>query len=208
MRIITISRQFGSGGRELGKRLADRLNWDYYDREIIETLAEEHGLDEKYVRQMLGNHGWHNLQLTYRNSFSHLSFVDPGIRTQLLVRTREILQEIARAGNDCIIVGRDADVILQEYHPFRICVCADIQSRLERCMRYEQKKPADERLTEKQVLRNIRRIDRNRARTREILTGKARSDSSTFDLTLNAASWDIKKLVEATAEFATQWFEQ
>ncbi len=129
MRIITISRQFGSGGRELGKRLADRLNWDYYDREIIEALAEEHGLDEAYVRQMLSSHGWHNLQLTYRNSFSHLSFVDPGIRTQLLVRTREILQEIARAGNDCIIVGRDADVILQEYHPFRICVCADIQSR-------------------------------------------------------------------------------
>ena len=208
MRIITISRQFGSGGRELGKRLADRLNWDYYDREIIEALAEEHGLDEAYVRQMLSSHGWHNLQLTYRNSFSQLSFVDPGIRTQLLVRTREILQEIARAGNDCIIVGRDADVILQEYHPFRICVCADIQSRLTRCMKYEQKKPADERLTEKQVLRNIRRIDRNRARTREILTGKARSDSSTFDLTLNAASWDIKKLVEATAEFATQWFEQ
>ena len=208
MRIITISRQFGSGGRELGKRLADRLNWDYYDREIIETLAREHGLDEKYVRQMLGNHGWQNLQLTYRNSFSHLSFVDPGIRTQLLVRTREILQEIARAGNDCIIVGRDADVILQEYHPFRICVCADIQSRLTRCMKYEPKKPVDERLTEQQVLRNIRRIDRNRARTREILTGKARSDSSTFDLTLNAASWDIKKLVEATAEFATQWFEQ
>lgn len=208
MRIITISRQFGSGGRELGKRLSDRLNWDYYDREIIEALAEEHGLDEAYVRQMLSSHGWHNLQLTYRNSFSHLSFVDPGIRTQLLVRTREILQEIAEAGNDCIIVGRDADVILQEYHPFRICVCADIQSRLTRCMKYEQKKPADERLTEKQVLRNIRRIDRNRARTREILTGKARSDSSTFDLTLNAASWDMKKLVEATAEFATQWFEQ
>ena len=45
MRIITISRPFGSGGRELGKRLADRLNWDYYDREIIETLAREHGLD-------------------------------------------------------------------------------------------------------------------------------------------------------------------
>ena len=110
MRIITISRQFGSGGRELGKRLADRLNWDYYDREIIEALAEEHGLDEAYVRQMLSSHGWHNLQLTYRNSFSHLSFVDPGIRTQLLVRTREILQEIAEAGNDCIIVGRDDEV--------------------------------------------------------------------------------------------------
>ena len=48
MQIITISRQFGSGGRELGKRLADYLGWDYYDKEIIKTLANEHGLDEAY----------------------------------------------------------------------------------------------------------------------------------------------------------------
>lgn len=207
MRLITISRQFGSGGRELGKRLADTLGWDYYDKEIIETLADEHGLDEAYVKKMLSNHGWHNLQLTYRNSFSHLTF-DPGMKTQLLVRTREILQEIAEAGNDCIIVGRDADIILEEYHPFRICVCADLESRLARCMKYENKKPESERLTEKQVLKNIRRIDKGRARTREILTGKARGDGSTFDLTINAASWEMKKLVSATAEFARQWFEQ
>ena len=207
MRIITISRQFGSGGRELGKRLADHLEWDYYDKEIIETLADEHGLDEAYVKHMLSNHGWHNLQLTYRNSFAHLTF-DPGLKTQLLVRTREILQEIAEAGNNCVIVGRDADIILQEYHPFRISVCADLTSRLERCMKHENKKPEDQRLTEKMVLRNIRRIDRNRARTREILTGKARGDGSTFDLTINASSWDLKKLVPATAEFARQWFEQ
>ena len=45
MRIITISRQFGSGGRELGKRLSDLLGWDYYDKEIIETLAEDQGMD-------------------------------------------------------------------------------------------------------------------------------------------------------------------
>ena len=144
MRIITISRQFGSGGRELGKRLADHLEWDYYDKEIIETLADEHGLDEAYVKRMLSNHGWHNLQLTYRNSFAHLTF-DPGLKTQLLVRTREILQEIAEAGNNCVIVGRDADIILQEYHPFRISVCADLTSRLERCMKHENKKPEKQR---------------------------------------------------------------
>ena len=49
MRIITISREFGSGGRELGKRLADALGFDYYDREIIESIAKEQGLDEGYV---------------------------------------------------------------------------------------------------------------------------------------------------------------
>ena len=58
MRIITISRQFGSGGRELGKRLSDQLGWDYYDREIIETLAEDQGMDADHVREALRHHGW------------------------------------------------------------------------------------------------------------------------------------------------------
>ena len=206
MRIITISRQFGSGGRELGKRLADRLGWDYYDKEIIETLAREQGMKAEDVRYALSHHGWHNVQLTYRNSFSHLGF-DHDARTQLLQRQREIIRAIAEAGNDCIIVGRDADVILQEYHPFRVFVCADLQARLARCMGHEAKKPEAERLTERQVLGNIRRIDKNRAHTREVLTGKSRGDSSMFDLTVNASHWEIKGLTAAVADFAMRWFE-
>ena len=206
MRIITISRQFGSGGRELGKRLADLLGWDYYDREIIETLAREHGLDEEYIHHVLTTHGWHDIQLTYRHSFSHLMY-DPGIRTQLLLRQSEIIREIAEAGNDFIIVGRDADVILHEYKPFRIFVCADLPARISRCMIHEQKRPENERLTEKEITKNIRRIDKNRIRTREVLTGKSGSDVSMFDLTVNASSWDIKQLSEAAAQFAMRWFE-
>ena len=94
MHIITVSRQFGSGGRELGKRLSDLLGWDYYDKEIIETLADEHNMDPKQVRRVLSHHGWHDLQLTYNNSFSHLGF-DHGTRTRLLVRQREIIQSSA-----------------------------------------------------------------------------------------------------------------
>jgi cytidylate kinase len=206
MRIITISRQFGSGGRELGKRLSDLLSWDYYDKEIIETLAQERGMSPEEVRFALSHHGWHNVQLTYKNSFSHLGF-DHDTRTQLLRRQGEIIRAIAEAGNDCVIVGRDADVILQEYHPFRVYVCADLQARLARCMSHEEKRPEAERLTEKEILRNIRRIDKNRAQIREILTGKTRGDSSMFDLTVNAAHWEIKKLTAAVAEFAMHWFE-
>ncbi len=207
MRIITVSRQFGSGGRELGKRLADYLGWDYYDREIIEALSQEQGLDPEYVHKMLSSHGWHHYQLTYRNSF-HQSLTGVRRGTELLVRQREILREIAEAGNDCVIVGRDADVILHEENPFRIFVCAEIQSRLERCMRYEEKKASEERLTEKEILRNIRRIDRNRRYTREVLTGRTAADGSTFDLTVNATGWNIKKLAEAVAEFSGRWFEK
>ena len=206
MRIITISRQFGSGGRELGKRLAERLGWDYYDKEIIDTLAENDGLVPDYVKSALSNHGWHNVQLTYRNSFSQLLY-DPGMSTQLLIREREILCEIAALGNDCVIIGRDADVILEDLHPFRVYVCAEMQARLARCMRFEQNRPEAERLTEKQVLRNIRRIDRNRANTREILTGKTHGDGSAFELTVNTTGWNIKQLSKALSDFALAWFE-
>ncbi len=206
-RIITVSRQFGSGGRELGKRLSDVLGWDYYDREIIQALAEENGLDPEYVHRMLSEHGWHHYQLTYRNSFRQ-----PGgsawRHTEVLVRQREIIREIAAAGNDCVIVGRDADVILHEENPFRVFVCADMQARLARCVRYEEKKAPEERLSEKEILRNIRRIDRNRRQIREVLTGKTAGDGSAFDLTVNATGWDIAKLTEAVADFAARWFER
>ena len=72
----------------------------------------------------------------------------------------------------------------------------------------EGKRPEAERLTEKEILRNIRRIDRNRRHTREVLTGKSLGDGSTFDLTVNASHWEIKKLAEAVAEFSGRWFEQ
>ncbi|MBR2258984.1 MAG: cytidylate kinase-like family protein [Blautia sp.] len=205
MRIITISRQFGSGGRELGKRLSDQLGWDYYDKEIIETLAAEQGMDPEHVLYTLSHHGWHNVQLTYRNSFSHLGF-DHSARIRLMMRQKDLILKIAEAGNDCVIVGRDADVILHEENPFRIYVCADLSSRLERCLAYEKKKPEESRLSEKEILKNIKRIDKNRIHIREILTGKSRGDSSMFDLTINAGSWDIKELAEATADFAMRWF--
>ena len=207
MRILTISRQFGSGGRELGKRLAESLGWDYYDKEIIQALAEDQGMDADYIRKRLSNHGWQSIQLSYRNSFSQLLF-DPGVHTQLLVRQRELLQEIAKLGNDCVIVGRDADVILQEYHPFRVFVCADMQARIDRCMVHERRRPPELQLTEKEVKRNIRRIDRSRVRTREVLTGKHHGDSSGFDLTVNTTHWEIKRLCPALADFALRWFEE
>lgn len=207
MRMMTISRQFGSGGRELGKRLSDLLGWDYYDREIIQALAEEQGMDPEYVRKVLNEHGWHHYQLNYRNSFRQ-PMTGAWRHTEVLVKQREILTEIAETGNDCIIVGRDADVILQDYRPFRIFVCAEMQSRIARCLRYEEKKEPEERLTEKEILRNIRRIDRNRRQIREILTGKSSADSSTFDLTVNATGWEIKKLAEAVADFSGKWFER
>lgn len=75
MNIITISREFGSGGRELGKRLADLTGYDYYDSEIIAAVAKNSGLAPDYVESTLSDHGWQNLSLTYRRTLSSASYV-------------------------------------------------------------------------------------------------------------------------------------
>ena len=206
MRIITISRQFGSGGRELGKRLSDILGWDYYDREIIEKLALDSGLDTEYVTHVLNNHEWHSVPLTYRNSFAAATLT-PSVQTELMKKQREIIEQIAAAGNDCIIVGRDADIILREYKPFRIFVCADIEDRVRRCMKHEEKKTSGQ-LTEREIRRNIRKIDKKRIQVRELLTGKDWGDASCFDITVNAGGRDLKSLSLLLSDFILKWFEE
>jgi len=205
MRIITISRQFGSGGRELGKRMAEILGFDFYDREIITRLAEEQGLEPEYVSRVLSHHEWNTVPRTYSHSFSGAELI-PGMNVTLLSRQREIIKEIAAAGNDCIIVGRNADVILHEYKPFRVFVCADMEARIQRCMQHENKKPEAQRLTEKEIKRNMKRIERERKYIRETISGRDSGDGSAFELTVNAGTWDIEKLAPAVAEFAEKWF--
>jgi len=207
MKIITISRQFGSGGRELGKRMSDVLGWDYYDREIIEKLSSSEGLDKEYIDRILSNHEWNTLPMTFRSSFSQTQYTY-GVRTSLLIKQREIIEGIAKAGNDCIIVGRDADIILSDYKPLRIFVCADMEDRIARCMRFEEKKPENERLSEREIRRNIKKIDKGRSQTREILTGKRWGDSTSFDICINTAGCNVKKMSGAVAQLALGWFEE
>ena len=203
IRIITVSRQFGSGGRELGKRLSDLLGWDYYDREIIQALADEQGLDPEYVRRVVNGHGWNHYQLTYRNSFRQPAD-DSWRHTEVLVRQREILREVAEAGNHCVIVGRDADVILRDRQPFRIFVCAEMEAKIKRCF---ERAPKEENLTEKEMRRKIKQVDKARAQTRAILSGSSWGDPEGYHLTVNTTGWDLKELAKALAGFTTAYFE-
>lgn len=204
MRIITISREFGSGGRELGKRLAEVLGCAYYDREIITAIAQAQELDENYVERELDKHGWQSVPLTYRRSFtSNAVLQSPQIN--LLLEQKRVIESIGKAGKDCIIVGRNADVFLAEYNPFNIFVCADMETKVRRCM---DRATDDENLTQKEMEQNIRRIDRNRARTREIITGSKWGVCETYHLTVNTNGWDIKDLVPAVADFANCWFRR
>ncbi len=202
MKIITISREFGSGGRELGKRLADALGFDYYDREIITTIAQKKKLDPDYVEKALDNHSWQTMPLTYRHSFIGAQVIHiPD--TDLLTEQTNVLEKIAKNGKDCIIVGRNADFILRDYNPLNLFVCADMEAKIKRCI---ERAEENENLTPKKIKAKIKTIDKNRAKTRAIISGGKWGDRSNYNLIINTTDWEIKELTNPLAEFAKSWF--
>ena len=204
MKIITISREFGSGGRELGKRLAETLGYDYYDKEIITAIAANEGLDAAYVQKALDNHAWRSVPLTFRHSFYGISNL-PTSPTSLLLAERHVIEGIAKAGKDCIIVGRNADVILRAYEPFNIFVCAEMNAKIDRCI---ERAEEGEKLTRREIEQNITRIDRNRRHAREIITDKKWGDSRTYHLTVNTTGWKIKELIPHVEEYIKGWYNR
>lgn len=202
MRIVTISREFGSGGRELGKRLAGLLGMDYYDREIITAIAVQSGLDESYVETALEKRDWQAMPLTFGRSFAGTNGMQQ-MRTNLLVAQKHVIEEIAKAGKDCVIVGRNADVLLADKKPFRIFVCAGMDAKIQRCM---ERAPKGEKISYKGAEQNIRRIDKSRAKTREILGGGKWGDGSAYHLSVNTEGWDMGELASAVAEFVVRWY--
>ena len=204
MKIVTISREFGSGGRELGKRLADVLGFDYYDREIITAIAQAQGMDEGYVEKALEDHAWQHVPLTYGRSFAS-SAIMQSTQTNLLIEQKRVLDGIAKAGKDCVIVGRDADVLLAAEKPFSIFVCASMDAKVRRCT---QRAADGEDVSRKALEQNIRRVDKARARSREMISDAKWGHGGSYCLTVNTTGWEIRELTGAVADFARRWFER
>ena len=202
MNIITISREFGSGGREVGKRLAELLGYDYYDREIITAIAQRKGLDEGYVEKTIENDYWQTVPLTFGQTFSVVSVLQAS-QTNLLLEQKKIIDSIAEVGRDFVIVGRNADVLLEKYNPFNVFVCAETEAKIQRCL-----ERAKEGETRKEIEHNMKRIDKNRAKTREIITGSKWGDRKAYHLIVNTTGWNIKELTPAVADFAMRFFRR
>ncbi len=202
MKIVTISREFGSGGRELGKRLADTLGFDYYDREIITAIAQAQGMDENYVEKALEGGMWQHIPLTYGQAFSGGAMIQTA-QTDLLVEQRRVIEGIAKAGRDCVIVGRDADILLADQKPFTMFVCADMDAKVRRCM---ERAREGENLSRKAMTQNIARIDKARARSREMISDSKWGHGASYHMTVNTSGWDLKELTGAVADFVTRWF--
>lgn len=194
--VITIGREFGSGGRELGKRLAETLGIAYYDEEIIAAIAQRSSLAEDYVNQVVE----HNI-LSYYPITVAASFVSApedttyAINRSIYSSQVEILESMAQK-SDCVIVGRCADHILSGFRPFRIFVYSDLPSKLARC----RKKGGEEAaLTDKELEKKIRAVDKARAKYYRFYTGEEPTNRLCYDLGVNTSGMEIGPLAAAIA---------
>ena len=197
-KIITIGREFGSGGRELGRLIAERLNYAYYDREIISEIAKRTSLSEKYIQNIAEHKPVIPFPIHTGRTFWA---VIPDYGQEIQKEQHDIIREIA-SKSDCVIVGRGADYVLRESKPFRLFIYSDIESKIKRCREnggsdYEN----GESMTEKELRKRIEQINKARADYYEFYTGQRWGDKSNYDLCINTANiTDITKLSEAVTK--------
>ncbi|MCI7442014.1 MAG: cytidylate kinase-like family protein [Clostridium sp.] len=199
-KIITISREFGSGGREVGKRLADKLNFAYYDREIIMAISKETGLSEQYI-QNVSEKGIYPCAFQFARLFTMYSALQSN-QTEILVTEQKIIKEIAKKGN-CIIVGRGADIILKKYNPMNIFIYANMESKLNRC---KEKAEENENLTDKEIKNKIIQIDKDRKNYHNIISNLEWGDKRNYHLCINTSGIEIKTIIPSLAVYIENWF--
>jgi cytidylate kinase len=191
--IISLGRQFGSGGRSLGKKLADKLGIAYYDRELMDEISKHSGMDLEYINQT-DEHapGFFDYALIGRFGTTRLFG-----SSQNFVLLSETIRKIA-AEKSCLIVGRTADYILRnEPNLIKIFVHAPNTYRIKNVARRLNIKAEE---AENIIVRN----DKERARFYDFFTDKTWGEASSYDLSV-----DISKLGEdGTVNFLADYIRQ
>ena len=192
-RIITIGREFGAGGGELGRRLARDLGIAYYDRDIILRTAKDSAhLSPEQVRR------WDE-RVPHEFGFTQslFNFYSRPLSEELWDAQMRAIRQIADK-ESCVIVGRNADYILREFdHCLRVFIYADRSWRLLRMRDLMPDTPFD------QLESDMNTADRARRTYCEKMTGRTYGDSRNFDLTLCTSTLGIEKayaLLKAAAE--------
>ncbi len=206
MNIITIGREFGSGGRELGKRLAESLGYAYYDEEILTAIAEHSGLAEAYVKGIVENVVPRAYPITYGRTFGTVSAFNEN-HLKIFQAQEEVLRSLAQKKN-CVIVGRCADIILKDLKPLNLFVYADMETKIQRC---RFKASVDEKLSDKELKRLIQKTERQRKYYYETITDQIWGAKENYHLCINTTGpkingKEIKVQIPAIAAFCKAWF--
>lgn len=172
--VITISREYGSGGRFVGRLVAEKLGLPFYDKELISLSAKESGLSEEYVK----------MADEKKKSASYSNNNDD----RLFIAEQKVIEKLAKSS--CVIVGRCADYILKDNKDvIKIFLYSDSKSKEKRAIKYYG-------LNSKTALRKIDKINKERSKHYKFYTNREWKDFSNYDLSFNVDKYGVEKTAE------------
>ena len=184
--IVTISREYGSGGYEVGRRVAERMQYQFYDKELIAKIAEKFLISETYVASIEDRPIRRNI---FHEVFPSLSRGENEDADYIFREQGKFIVQLVEKGN-CVIAGRRADYYLKD-HPnaLHLFFYADTDFKIARICQEED-------CTEDEALAKINDMDKRRRTSYEYVTGRKWADRHNYDRMICTSSLGLDKCVE------------
>ena len=193
IKVITVSREFGSGGRTIGRLVADKLGWSFYDKEIVNAVAQKSGFAEKFIEE---NGEYANVNSSLLFNLSVGSGAENGVLSlydEIFNAQSQIIRDAAEKGN-CVIVGRCADFILSDRDDcLNVFIYSDTESRKKRIIEVygENNKPIEKRIRDK---------DKRRKVYYKSFTGNKWGEMKNYHLAINSGRISLEKCADMIVE--------
>ena len=180
--VITVAREYGSGGRYVGKLIADKLGIKFYDKDFIVKVAEETGLSEEYIEN--NEQSRDALSILNNGYYAGLNNAD-----ELFLKESELIKEIADK-ESCVIIGRCSDFILRDRkNVLNVFIYSNMESKIERAVKYYD-------IPREKAEKEIKRIDKLRENHYKYYTEKNWNDHSNYDICMNADILGVEKTAD------------
>ena len=193
---ITIGRQLGSGGKQIGERLSQRLGIPCYDKELIHLASQESGLGKEFFEKAdeTSSRSFFGSYFGFRSGYMGDCSGNYLCNETLFKIQSDVIKQLAEKSS-CIFVGRCADYILRN-HPrcFNVFVCADQEYRIQQlCL--------EQSLSEKDVIALIEQTDKKRAGYYNYYSNKTWGMATSYDLCVNSAVFGIERIISILQEY-------
>lgn len=188
--VITISREYGSGGRYVGRMIADKLGIKFYDKDLIIKLAEVTGLSEEYIEKTEEKRN--PLEILNNGFYAGLSNSD-----ELFIRESELIKDIA-SKESCVIIGRCADFILKDKkNVLKVFISGTMENKIKRAVNIFK-------IDEKNAEKEINRVNKLRASHYKYYTGKEWNDASNYDICINSDLYGVEKTADLICDLVKE----
>ncbi|MBP3495154.1 MAG: cytidylate kinase-like family protein [Clostridia bacterium] len=189
-KIITISREFGSGGKYIGILVAKKLGIPFYDKDIIEKIAEESGFVDEFIKRVSE---YAPSKSIFAYSFIGRNAAGESIEDKIFAIQKRVISELAEKG-PCVIVGRSADYILKDkFDTLNVFIYADMKEKIKRTMSFKG-------VNQKQAEKLIKETDKKRSINYKYYTGQDWGERTNYMLMLNSTELGVEKTADFIAE--------